>query len=141
MLVFSGKIQLKPLTPGELATLRQPGPAPTVGVHRNLPEQAHRKGRWKRLSDGNYQWRLEIRSPGARSLRVRFTDFDTGRATVRVCEQDGKRCYGPYTGKGPHEDHSFWSDTVEGDTVRLEFVSPVRRSPLPFRIPEIAHHR
>ncbi|MBL8226919.1 MAG: hypothetical protein JNL98_00515 [Bryobacterales bacterium] len=141
VLAYSGGVKLKPLTPEEQATLKSPGSPAVAGVHRPLPPDAMKKGKWKKLPDGKQQWRLEVHSPGAQALRVQFEDFDTGAAGVRVCEKEAKRCYGPYSGKGPMQDRTFWSDTVDGSTLLVEYTAAARAASLPFRASKLSHQK
>lgn len=137
----AGSLKLKPLSSEERELLKSTGRPAVTGVHRPLPADAWKKGKWKKLQDGRQQWRLEIQSPGARALRIEFEAFDAGTGAVRVCEKDGKRCYGPYSGKGPLLDGTFWSDVVDGHVLSVEFTVAERVSPLPFRIARLAHQQ
>ena len=135
----AGTLKLKPLSADERKLLSTPGVPKVAGVHRPLPADAITNGSWRNLPNGEHQWRLEIVSPGASSLRVEFASFQVGEGKVRVCEKDGKRCYGPYTAQTLIDNGSFWSDVVDGDTIVIEFTTSSRPASLPFRLARLSH--
>jgi hypothetical protein len=137
----AGSIKLKPLTAEERRLLESSGRPAVAGVHRPLPSGVLQKGKWKKLPDSRHQWRLEIHSPGARALRVYFEGFDVTAGEVRVCEKDGRRCYGPYTGRGPVQEGPFWSDVVDGSTLLVQYTAAARALRLPFQIAKISHQK
>lgn len=68
---------------------------------------------------------LAIRSPAARAIRLHFTGFNAGAASVLVYTNDaqwGMVSRGPFAGKGPESDGDFWTATVPGDTAYVEIV-------------------
>lgn len=109
-----------------------------TGEHRIVPGAWLKKGTWTALKDGRRVWRLAIKSPGAKSMRVHFTGFKAANGMVWV--HDGKKAGGPYAGNGIHGDGEFWSDIVEGDRVTVEYLPENPSAKLiPFSIREIAH--
>jgi uncharacterized protein (TIGR03437 family) len=70
-------------------------------------------------------------------VRVHFTGFDAseGRVWVYAPNADPETTY---TARGLNNDGDFWSGTVEGDTLVIEYEGP-DGSELPFRTAEIAH--
>ena len=138
-LALAGALKLKPLSTEERRMLESPGTPKVAGVHRVLPADAMKGGKWKKDSAGQQVWRMEILSPGAKSLRVEFASFQAGEGKARVCEKDGKRCYGPYTAQTLMENGSFWSDVVDGDTILIEFSAAAKSSAPPFRLARISH--
>jgi hypothetical protein len=137
--LMQGALKLKPLTAEELRLLNASGTPKVAGVHRPLPADVVKKGKWKKDASGQQQWRLEIESPGAKSLRVEFASFQAGGGKARVCEDDGKRCYGPYTAQTLMDNGSFWSDVVEGDSIVIEFTAAKKTDVPPFRLARISH--
>jgi hypothetical protein len=137
--VMEGALKLKPLTAEEQRLLNASGTPKVAGVHRPLPADAVKQGKWKKDPAGQQQWRLEITSPGAKSLRVEFASFQAGEAKARVCEKDGKRCYGPYTAQTLMDNGSFWSDVVDGDTIVIDFTAAKKTAQPPFRLARISH--
>jgi hypothetical protein len=110
-----------------------------IGVHRALPN-ALDGGTWTTLPDGGSLWQLGLRSDGAAGVRVHFTEFSvrTGKLWVHA----GDAVDGPYTGDGPFGNGDFWSGTVEGDSVTVEYqAAPGDASTTlpPFRIRAVAH--
>ncbi|MBS1829650.1 MAG: hypothetical protein JST93_30400 [Acidobacteria bacterium] len=137
--LMQGALKLKPLTAEELRLLNATGTPKVAGVHRPLPSDAIKKGKWKKGASGQPVWSLEIESPGAKSLRVEFASFQAGDGKARVCEDDGKHCYGPYTAQTLMENGSFWSDVVEGDRIVIEFTAAKKTDVPPFRLARISH--
>lgn len=138
-MLMQGAYKLKPLTAEERRMLDAPGTPKVAGVHRPLPAEALKKGKWKKDASGREQWRLEIQSPGASALRVEFEAFQAGDGKARVCEKDARRCYGPYTAQTLMDNGSFWSDVVDGDTILIEFTATRKTEAPPFRLARLSH--
>ena len=110
-----------------------PNPKPglrRIGIHRVVPAAAMRSGAWSKLPGGGAVWRVGLRSPGARGMRVHFTQFASG--TLWVHAGTAETAGGPYK---PLQD-DVWSDTVKGDVVVVEY-SGAR--PPAFSIREVSH--
>ena len=134
---------LGPFTAPRPAGVDQRDPMPLqIGSHRPVQGDAINKGKWAKLPDGRRIWRLEIQSPGAKRLRLHFDNFAVGKG--RVWLLDGPpgdvKVSGPYSGKGIDGIGEFWSDTVSGDAVIIEFL-PEGKAPKmpPFQLKEISH--
>jgi hypothetical protein len=128
------------LSAEERSRLGAVGPKRRIGVHRELPESALERGTWATLPDGRSIWRLAIRSDAAAGLRVHFSGFSVGGGKLWV--HSSNSVDGPYTGDGPYGNGDFWTSTVEGDSVVIEYeaASPAAvEAPLPFRIRTVAH--
>jgi hypothetical protein len=85
---------------------------------------------------------MALRSPGSRGIRVEFGNFDAGEGRVWV--HDGTHVAGPYTGKGPHGDGNFWSETVESGAAIVEYEPAAGRGnelEPPFELRSIAHQQ
>jgi uncharacterized protein (TIGR03437 family) len=111
-----------------------------AGTARRLETAA--EGRWDTLPDGRRIWRIEIQSPAAAGLRVHFRDFSAGGGRVWVYGSGSAAHPGePYTGRGPFDDGDFWSRTVAGDTITVEYGpdTPQNETAPPFSIQEVAH--
>ncbi len=108
-----------------------------VGEHRALPADALKKGKWSRAADGSKIWRLAVVSPGAQSIRVHFQQFRVGIGRVWV--HNGKHVGGPYTGGGTFGEGDFWSHTIAGERIVIEFAGDLRSGELPFTVTEISH--
>lgn len=133
------------LKPPPEAILRPAGPPASKPDSRPTPLQAGihvevgksmKKGKWTKLPDGRQVWRLALRSPGAKAMRVHFDRFAGVAGTVWV--HDGIQAAGSYTGDGPNSDKSFWSHPVLGELTVVEFL-PTTGKALPFVIDRISH--
>jgi hypothetical protein len=136
------EVALAPLSEAEVALLTGPGTRLIAGVQRKVAAHAVAAGEWETTSGGSRVWRMSLRSPGARGVRVEFASFDAGDG--RVWLHDGQHVAGPYTGKGPFDDGHFWSETVESAAAILEF-EPAADAPAmlepPFEIRSITHQQ
>ena len=92
----------------------------------------------KQLFAGQHLWTAAIRSPGAFGLRLHFTDFDAADGAVLVYAKDGDQLFvrGPYKKKGPSRDGDFWTASLPGDTVFVEFAGTKKPC---FDITELVH--
>ena len=136
------EVALAPLSGTEVAILTGPGTRLKAGIQRRLAAHAIAAGAWETLPGGGRVWHMGIRSPGSQGIRVEFTDFDA--ADGRVWLHDGTTVAGPYTGKGPHGDGRFWSETVFSESVTVEY-EPASDAPLelepPFKLGSIIHQQ
>jgi hypothetical protein len=114
-----------------------------IGLHRDAPSGMLEAGEWDRLEDGTAVWRMMIRSPGSRALRVRFDHFRVGTGKVWLYAGDNsEEPVGPYSGGGIYDDGEFWSAMVFGEAVVVEYIPEegrTREAPLPFTIKSISH--
>lgn len=135
-----GRFVLVPLREEDRRAAEQKSDLPAVGLTRPLPPEAVRAGRCETLPDGNTAWRLELHSPNAAGLRLRFEDFDTAEGQLWV--YSGQDIHGPYGGRGPLNTGQFWSPTIFADRVVIEYDLPAgtrcREEP-PFRVTAVAH--
>jgi len=105
-----------------------------IGWVQAVDASALEQGRWEILEDGGAVWRLALVTPGAAALRVHFTDFHLEAGHVRLYASDGKQADGPYFERGPLAGGDFWSRSIDGDMVVVEYSSPVPVTSLPFAI-------
>lgn len=125
----------------ELAVLSERRNPPLIGIHRDVDEGALAAGEWETTPDGARLYRVAIASPGARGLRVWFSEFSIGEGKlwVRGAGDDADR-EAPYSGKGEFGDGQFWSASVSGDTLVIEYQAADRESSdLPFRVSRVSH--
>jgi hypothetical protein len=108
-----------------------------AGVHRKLKPDDLKKGKWHSLPDGTILWRMAVKSPGARALRLHFTGVDIASGKLWL-HSEGKS-WGPYSAKGPSDNGDFWADIVPGETVTIEYQPAGQSKTLGFRIPELSH--
>ena len=132
---------LAPLSESEFARFTEPSTRLKIGIERALPPEALASGLWESTAAGLRVWRMAVRSPGSRGMRVEFRNFDVGGGSVWV--HDGTQFDGPFTGKGMYGNGEFWSGNLLHDSVILEYVpapdQPAEGLP-PFEIHTIAHH-
>lgn len=128
------------LSNSELALLATRGRVPRVGVHRAI-DPGTAAGNWETLPDGTAVWRLAIRSAGASGIRVRFANFSAGPGKVWVYgDTPEQQSQGPYTGTGIFDNGEFWSGTVWGDSVVVEYQPGASADRIvPFEIRAISH--
>jgi len=103
-------------------------------------DEAKASASWLVNSENQRFWRLAIKSPRARALRLSLSKFEVGAGSLWIYGAQADPREGiQYTGKGPHNDGEFWSPTVMGDTAILEFMPEDPGSPAPsFSLKEIA---
>ncbi len=135
---------LAPLSPSEIARFIQPSTRLKIGIERSLSPEALSTGLWETTSAGVRVWRMAIRSPGSRGIRVEFRNFSVGAGNVWL--HDGSSVAGPYTGRGIFDDGHFWSDTLFSESATLEYepAADAASSDLPgappFEIRTISHN-
>ncbi len=99
------------------------------------------EGTWEWTNEGKRVWRSRIRSPGVRALRLRFENFVI-QGSVWLYDDEWNGPYlGPYSGAGPHDTGSFWSQFVFSESVTVEYVptNPISAGDsVPFRIHSVA---
>jgi hypothetical protein len=137
------QVALKKLTAADQPKQAASG-AMIAGMHRTLPADALKRGRWTKLASGESVWRLGVKSQDASGIRIHFRNFAAAGGSVWIYSTLGMKpeVAGPYSGGGPNRDGDFWSDVVFADTVVMEYkpARGVRASGTPpFRIPEISH--
>jgi hypothetical protein len=85
----------------------------------------------------------EIVSEGARYLRLHFKDFSLpAGARVFVYSAANADLYlGPYEGRGPWNNGTFWTPSLPGDHLVIEYLSPpgTASANTPFEVSEVAH--
>lgn len=83
-----------------------------------------------------------IVSEGARKLRVQFNDFSlpSGARVFVYSGSDPNVYFGPYEGRGPWNDGTFWTPSMPGDQVVIEYTAPAGTTAIaPFKVSKIAH--
>ncbi len=108
-----------PLSAVERAKLGPVGLKERIGVHRSVTDGSLDQGTWAQLPNGDQVWRLAIQSDGAAGLRVQFSNFSVAGGKVWV--HTATSVDGPYTDRGPYGNGEFWSGTVEGESMTIEY--------------------
>lgn len=129
---------------GETADGRK---ARRVGVVRELPEVVavtngeDGGGVWTEQPDGSRLWAVSIDSPGARAMRIRFSELmlPSGAEVVVYNAANPAEAYGPYT-QADERGEGFWSASCFADVVAVEcFVPANAKGDVSIRIDEVVH--
>lgn len=140
-------VDLEPLAASAQIGGARSGPR-RIGVKRAMPSGAWNGVNPETSADGRTIYRIQVHSPGAQGIRLHFVNFSVGTGEVWVyaaAAQDRahKSVAGPYTGRGPFHDGTFWTGTVRSELVVVEFdvpAAPASSKPFPpFQIDSIAH--
>ncbi|MEJ8566057.1 serine protease [Wenzhouxiangellaceae bacterium CH-27] len=112
----------------------------------NAKSLARKTGALRATSDGGFVYTAALQSPGATAVRVHFKSFRLPPATALYLFTENGQVFGPYGGRGPHDDGEFWSHTVMGDEVWLQLrrrgpVSDADLRATGFRIAGVGHLR
>jgi V8-like Glu-specific endopeptidase len=115
---------------GAALTVRTP-----IDLHgaRRLGERtsAREFGALRGSRDGGFVWSGLVNAPGATAVRLRFSGFDLPEgAALYVYGADGQAA-GPYTGRGPLGTGELHTNTIFGDSVRVQ----LRQEGRPARLP------
>ena len=91
-------------------------------------------------ADGTVVWTGRVAAPGASALKLHLSPFSLPEsAELFVYSADGQ-AYGPYTGRGPIDDGSLWTNAIFGDEVRLQLrVAPEDVAQTKLVIPEVGY--
>jgi Bacterial pre-peptidase C-terminal domain/Viral BACON domain len=85
---------------------------------------------------------LIVGAEGARKLRVQFRDFSlpAGARVFVYSASDPNVYFGPYEGRGPWNDGIFWTPSMPGDQVVIEYTAPAGTTTIaPFKVSRVAH--
>ena len=142
-------LRLPLLGPEELDSVQDSQAGPSwSGISRSVPDDLfdQRRGEvgdgWAQTASGPV-WQFRLISPYARFLRIQIRDMAIGDGKLWIYS-DGDQSSGPFSGAGPYGDGEFWSSTVRGDSVLIEY-EPARPpvsgegDSLPFRIATVGH--
>lgn len=80
-------------------------------------------GNWTHLADGGMVWTVQIESPNAASLRLRFEAARLPRGSELIVYHPtiAKAAFGPYGPERFRRGVPFWSPSVRGNRVNVEF--------------------
>jgi hypothetical protein len=112
-----------------------------IGVNRSVELSPNTRAQKFANPDGSQIIVLIIKSSGASGISVHFRDFalaDDEEVYVYGSASDSI-VFGPFTDKGPWGSGEFWSGTVDGDTVIIEFYTRPDENGNGFEIFEISH--
>ena len=140
-------VYLPPLGPQDLEPVEQRtrGPAAT-GIARLFPSDAL-EGRFENASGHWFDgpsgpvWHMAVVSPHSARTRLQFQGAELGAGKVWV--HDGtEQPRGPYTGAGRFGDGEFWTHSVRGERIVIEWQPehvPQPGDPAPFSIARVSH--
>jgi hypothetical protein len=104
-------------------------PAPT-GILASAP--------WQPVEAGGSVCRVELTSKGAKGLRVQLSGFfGTDGLQLRVYEPGGTAVLGPYSSPRLSSDKTWWTPTIFGESMGLEFYAPTSAA-ASSRLPQIS---
>jgi hypothetical protein len=112
-----------------------------IGVNRSVEVSPNTRAQKFVNPDGSEVIVLIIKSSGASGIGVHFRNFaltDAEEVYVYGAGSDSI-VFGPYTNNGPWSSGDFWSGTVNGDTVVIEFYTRPDENGKGFEIFEISH--
>ena len=112
-----------------------------IGVNRSVEVWPNTRAQKFVNPDGSQIIVLIIKSSGASGISVHFRNFalaDGEEVYVYGAATDSI-VFGPFTDKGPWGSGEFWSGTVNGDTVVIEFYTRTDENGQGFEIFEISH--
>jgi hypothetical protein len=112
-----------------------------VGVNRSVAVSSNTRAQKFVNPDGSQLIVLIIKSPRASGIGVHFRNFalaDGEEVYVYGAGADSI-VFGPYTDKGPWGSGEFWSGTVDGDRVVIEFYKKSDENGKGFEIFETSH--
>lgn len=88
---------------------------------------------------GEAIWTMSVRSPGAYGVRLHFSNVDLADGELIVYADEGVTepvVRGAYSGFGPDGSGDFWTETLPGEEVRVEYVGEMAPR---FEIAEFVH--
>jgi lysyl endopeptidase len=112
-----------------------------IGVNRSIELSPNTRAQKFVNPDGSQIIVLTIKSSGASGIGVHFRNFalaDGEEVYVYGAGTDSI-VFGPFTYKGPWSSGEFWSGTVDGDTIVIEFYTRTDENGQGFEIFEVSH--
>jgi hypothetical protein len=112
-----------------------------IGVNRSVDVSPNMRAQKFVNPDGSQIIVLIIKSSGASGIGVHFRNFalTEGEEVYVYGAATDSIVFGPFTDKGPWGSGEFWSGTVDGDTVVIEFYKRTDENGKGFEIFEISH--
>jgi Fibronectin type III domain/Trypsin-like peptidase domain len=112
-----------------------------IGVNRSVAISPDTRAQKFVNPDGSRIIVLIIKSSGASGIGVHFRDFELadGEEVYVYGTTRDSIVFGPYTNKGPWDDGEFWTGTVDGDTLIVEFYTRTDKKGQGFEIFEVSH--
>ena len=96
-----------------------------IGINHNVGYTFDNSGRTDILSNGAKLWRLGIKSEGAVSLSVYFSQFNIPEgATLHIYNGDRSQVTGTYTNADIQQNGILVSDDIDDDNLVIEYYEP-----------------
>lgn len=110
---------------------RGPGIAPKFAEPIPVNISPSTDGHWEQLTNGNSLWRLRIRSAGAKSLNLGFSEYlmPAGGSLV-LYSPDYQTVQGPFTPADNEEHEQLWTPVLPGDELVVEVQVPTHSQSL-----------
>ena len=112
-----------------------------IGINRSVEVSPNTRAQKFVNPDGSQTIVLIIKSSGASGVGVHFRNFALadGEEVYVYGAAGDSIVFGPFTDKGPWGSGEFWSGTVDGDTVVIEFYKKTDENEQGFEIFEVSH--
>jgi hypothetical protein len=112
-----------------------------IGINRSVEASPNTRAQKFINPDGSELLVLIIKSSGASGTGVHFRNFALadGEEVYVYGTAPESIVFGPFTDKGPWGSGEFWSGTVDGDTIVIEFYKRTSESGRGFEIFEVSH--
>ena len=112
-----------------------------IGINRSVEVSSNTRAQKFINPDGSQISVLIIKSSSASGVSVHFRNFALadGEEVYVYGTAPESIVFGPFTDKGPWGSGEFWSGTVDGDTIVIEFYKRTNESGQGFEIFEISH--
>jgi fibronectin type III domain protein/trypsin len=112
-----------------------------VGINRSVDVSPNTRAQKFVNPDGSQLIVLIIKSSGASGTGVHFRNFALadGEEVYVYGSSPDSIVFGPFTQKGPWGSGEFWSGTLDGDTVVVEFYKRTDETGQGFEISEVSH--
>lgn len=95
------------------------------GVKRDVDIDLFKTGSWTQLENGDRIWRVNIKSPGARTINFMFDRYSLPQgAELYIYTNDRSDFIGPYTANENQEDGFLGSWIVYGEDAWIEYFEP-----------------
>ncbi len=104
---------------------RAPGIAPRFAenIEVNINPETH--GSWEVAENGNYVWRIRIKSATAKSLNFGFTQYQMpAGGSLVIYTPDYERILGPFTPADNETHEQLWTPVIAGDEHVIEVQLP-----------------
>lgn len=101
-----------------------PGLPLRIGVNRKLPgapTSCATAGQWSVLPDGTCLWTFDLEVPGAVAVKVHFSRLDLPAGGRLLLCGTGQKQADVYTDRGPTGKGDFWTASVPGEVVHLQY--------------------